>query len=139
MKSVKPDPRSLLETARSVRPKAYAPYSNYQVGAAVLMSDGRIFSGVNVENASYGLTMCAERVAVFAAIVAGGREVEAIAIVAAGHHLPWPCGACRQVLAEFGSDHTRVFVAAEDDLGNYQEATLFDLIPHAFGPSHLAG
>jgi len=97
------------------------------------MSDGRTFSGVNVENASYGLTICAERAALFMAVAAGSREVVAIAIVAAGTCLPWPCGACRQVLSEFGSDHTRIFVATEDALDGYREATLSELIPHAFG------
>ncbi len=93
---------SLVEAAWQARDRAYAPYSNFHVGAALLAADGRIFAGCNVENISYGLTNCAERVAIGAAIAAGTREFLAIAVVADTGVPISPCGACRQVLAEFG-------------------------------------
>ena len=92
----------LIDAAIAARLRAYAPYSNFQVGAAVLAADGRIFTGCNVENLSYGLTICAERNAIFAAVAAGIREFSAIAIVADTRQPISPCGACRQVMAEFG-------------------------------------
>ena len=94
--------QSLITTATAARLQAYAPYSNFLVGAALLAKDGRIFPGCNVENLSYGLTICAERNALFAAVTAGVREFEAIAIVADTREPISPCGACRQVMAEFG-------------------------------------
>ena len=94
--------QQLLAAATAVRLRAYAPYSNFQVGAALLAKDGRIFTGCNVENLSYGLTICAERNALFAAVAAGVREFDAIAIVADTREPVSPCGACRQVMAEFG-------------------------------------
>ncbi len=97
--------QSLLILAREVRAKAYAPYSNFPVGAALKARSGKIFYGCNVENLSFGLTCCAERNAVFAAVAAGEREFEAIAIVADSKEPVTPCGACRQVLAEFSFGH----------------------------------
>src|SRR5688572_3369116 len=94
--------KSLISAAISARLQAYAPYSNFQVGAALLGKDGSIFTGCNVENLSYGLTICAERNAICAAVAAGVREFEAIAIVADTREPVSPCGACRQVMAEFG-------------------------------------
>lgn len=93
---------SLMEAAWLARDRAYAPYSNFHVGAALLAADGRIFTGCNVENISYGLTNCAERVAIGAAVAAGVREFLAVAVVAETGVPISPCGACRQVLAEFG-------------------------------------
>jgi cytidine deaminase len=93
---------SLLEAAWLAREMAYAPYSNFHVGAALLAADGRVFTGCNVENISYGLTNCAERVAIGAAVAAGVREFLAVAVVADTGVPISPCGACRQVLAEFG-------------------------------------
>lgn len=123
----------LIELAREVRKNAYAPYSNYRVGAALLTSSGKIFTGCNVESAAYPTSMCAERVAVFKAASEGEREFVAIAVVSGNGGMP--CGACRQVLAEFGQE-TRVLIAdAEGQLR--QEAELAELLPGAFGPRDL--
>src|SRR5882757_848279 len=95
---------ALLAAAREVRQSAYAPYSHFQVGAALRTTSGRVFCGCNVENLSFGLTICAERAAVFAAVAAGETQFEAIAVVADSVQPVTPCGACRQVLAEFSTD-----------------------------------
>ena len=121
----------LLEAARAASRAAYCPYSNFHVGAAI-RAGGRIFVGANVENASYGLTVCAERTAMFAAVLAGCREVEAIAVACVDapegstYELLTPCGACRQVLAEFAGGDTPVII---DRVGRF---TLDDLLPKAF-------
>jgi len=121
---------ALIEAAQSARPNAYAPYSVYQVGAAILGADGRIYSGVNVENLSYGATVCAERNAIGAMVVAGCREIVAIAV--ATRDGVTPCGVCRQVIVEFCSDPTsvKVFSIAED--GRINEATVAELLPMRF-------
>lgn len=120
----------LIRRAASARRHAYAPYSSFHVGAAVLTSDGRVFTGSNVENASYGLTMCAERVAVFGAVAAGAGKP--IALVVSAEPAAWPCGACRQVLTEFAEPECPVIVAE----GARQVAwvALEELLPHAFSP-----
>src|SRR5271170_2476737 len=104
----------LLKQARVAMKNAYAPYSNFQVGAAVLLDDGRVFTGCNVENASYGLTICAERNAVFAAVAGSARKPEILAVAVVNHRgVPCsPCGACRQVLAEFGPRATVWYLGA---------------------------
>ena len=125
----------LVETANGVRRWAYIPYSHYAVGAALLTTSGKIYDGVNVENASYPNTVCAERVAVFKAISEGERSFQAIAVVTrnAGN----PCGDCRQVLAEFGQD-TLVIIA--DESGKiHRQVTVADLLPGAFTPQDLLG
>ncbi len=123
----------LISEAIAARQKAYAPYSNYAVGAALLTASGRIYKGVNVENAAYPATMCAERVAVFNAITQGERQFVAVAVVTANGGTP--CGSCRQVLAEFSLE-TRVLIAdAEGHL--ISEATVADLLPGAFGAKDL--
>ncbi len=128
---------TLLDHARKARRHAYAPYSGYSVGAAVWCEDGRIFTGANVENASYGLTVCAERVAVFRAVSEGARRIAAVAVVT--HDGGTPCGACRQVLAEFGGEHTLIWCAAEEN-GDVEEYLLGDLLPRAFYlPERQAG
>ncbi len=124
---------ALLALAVEARSRSYSPYSHYAVGAALLCADGRVFQGCNVENASFGLTNCAERTAVFKAVSEGEREFTAIAI-AAGGSAPWPCGACRQVLNEFAPD-LRVLVTWD---GHVDEAPLSQLLPHGFGPKDLA-
>jgi len=123
----------LIQMAIEARQRAYAPYSNYRVGAALLTASGRFFTGCNVENAAYPTSLCAERVAVFKAVSEGEREFVAIAVVTG--NAGTPCGSCRQVLAEFGLE-TRVLIAdAEGSLK--QEAALSDLLPGAFGPGDL--
>jgi cytidine deaminase len=123
----------LIQIAIEVRDHAYAPYSNYQVGAALLAASGRIYDGVNIENAVYPMTICAERVAVFKAISQGEREFSAIAVVTANGGSP--CGSCRQVLAEFGLDTLVLIVNGEGKL--LWEATIAELLPGAFGPQDL--
>lgn len=122
----------LLSLARKAMERSYSPYSHYPVGAALLCADGRIFQGCNIENASFGLTNCAERTAVFKAISEGANEFTAIAI-ASRQSAPWPCGACRQVLNEFAPD-IRILVTWD---GGTDEAALSDLLPHGFGPKSL--
>ena len=119
---------SLLVQARAVREKAYAPYSKFAVGAALRSKSGRVFCGCNVENLSFGLTCCAERNAVFAAVAEGEREFDAIAIIADAKDPVTPCGACRQVLAEFGLD---VEVCSSNLEGATFTATLRELLPRA--------
>ena len=125
--------QKLIHQAREARQRAYAPYSNYLVGAALVSRSGRFFTGANVENAAYPTSMCAERVAVFKAVSEGEREFIAIAVVTANGGSP--CGACRQVLAEFGL-HITVLVA-DSDGRLLQESTLQELLPGAFGPGSL--
>ena len=119
----------LLAAAQAARRHAYAPYSKFRVGAAVLAVDGKIFTGCNVENASYGLTICAERVAVTNAVSAGCRRFQAVAIVAPSARST-PCGACRQVLAEFGE--MLVVCADSSRLATAQLYRLSELLPAAF-------
>lgn len=119
---------ALLDAARAARAFAHTPYSKYSVGAALLGKDGRVYTGCNVENASFGLTNCAERTAVFKAVSEGQKEFEAIAI-AADQTPPWPCGACRQVLSEFAPD-LRVLITWGE--GKVAHSTLDRLLPHSF-------
>lgn len=118
----------LLSAAREAQAHAWAPYSHFQVGAAVLTEDGRVFQGCNVENASFGLTVCAERNAIAATVVAGAVP-RVVAVVGPQVGLP-PCGACRQVLAEFGLD-LQVVLTSPDPPG-YRLITVRDLLPEAF-------
>ncbi len=113
---------------------AYAPYSQFRVGAALLGADGRIFTGANVENASYGLAMCAERVAVGAAAAAGVRSFAAIAIAGDGPDGVFPCGACRQVLSEFSQN--MLVIRCRPD-GSYEKRNLRDLIPAPFSGHNI--
>lgn len=124
------DERHLLAAARAVRAHAHAPYSRFRVGAAVLDERGRIHVGCNVENASYGLTVCAERNAVAAAIAAGARQIRAVAVVTSLRPPARPCGACRQVLLERGSPDAVVLLASA--AGPAEERRLGDLLPESF-------
>lgn len=134
----------LVQSARATRTNAYAPYSHYAVGAAVLADDGRIFPGCNVENAAYGATVCAERVAVWSAVAAGARRLVAAAVVTKGGGTP--CGCCRQVLYEFGGDELVVVVAAAGETSHeavgeaapVRRFRLAELLPEAWGPGDLA-
>jgi cytidine deaminase len=121
--------KQLVQLAFQALGNAHAPYSDYQVGAALLCADGSVFSGCNVENASYGLTNCAERTAVFSAIAAGHKNFKAIAIASSKAPTPFPCGACRQVLAEFCGPGFEVNIA---DGENIKTLTLGELLPHTF-------
>lgn len=125
-----PELDELLSAAREARERAYAPYSKFRVGAALAAGDGNVFFGSNVENASYGLSMCAERAAVFAAVAAGFREFTAIAVAGPDGERTSPCGACRQVLAEFNPKMTIVFTDAETPV----TTSLSELLPYSFGP-----
>lgn len=124
----------LLEAARAAATRAYAPYSGYRVGAAVMDGTGAIHAGCNVENASYGLTVCAERNAVGAAVASGATHLTAVAIFTRSSPPATPCGACRQVLSEFAGPTTPVYLI--NDLGEQVVQRLGDLLPGVF---HLSG
>lgn len=126
---------TLVQSAIAVRQWVYAPYSNYPVGAALLSKSGLIYDGVNIENAAYPMAICAERTAIFKAVSEGEREFEAIAVVTRDGGSP--CGACRQVLAEFGVE-TVVLIANESGEVVW-ETTVEELLPGAFLPSNLQG
>ena len=123
------DPQQLIQLATEVSERAYAKYSNFRVGAAVLTDDGQVYVGCNVENASYGLTICAERSAVFSAVAGGASKIVAVGIYTPTDHLVTPCGACRQVLTEF-SANMQVFIG--NRAGQMQEYSLAALLPHNF-------
>lgn len=120
--------QELLNAALSARERAYAPYSNFLVGAAVLAKSGKIYTGCNIENASYGLTVCAERNALFSAVGAGEREFTALCVVGDTEAPIFPCGACRQVMAEFKIP--RIILA--NLRGDVKEYTLEELLPYGF-------
>lgn len=126
----------LHQAARAAAPAAYAPYSRFAVGAAVMTDNGDIFTGVNVENASFGLTICAERNAIFSAITAGKRRITALAVYTPTETTTLPCGACRQVLQEFAPE---AVVYTLCDGPESEEETLSRLLPRPFGPANLAG
>ncbi|HCM91876.1 MAG TPA: cytidine deaminase [Lachnospiraceae bacterium] len=132
----------LIKEAFEARRASYAPYSGFRVGAALINRDGRVVRGCNVENASYGLSNCAERTAVFKAVSEGLRDFEAIAIVGGTEEgdetlgFAYPCGACRQVLREFTIPETFKVIIARS-VNDYEEYTLKELLPHSFGPDNL--
>lgn len=141
MANTTPTDAELLERARHAQQRAYAPYSRFSVGAALLLSDGRVIEGCNFENASYGLAICAERNAVGGALVGSparevgeaGLRIEAVAVVGKPGEPCFPCGACRQVLREF--DCGRVILEDGDGPRSYDFDT--DILPHSFGPEAL--
>jgi cytidine deaminase len=123
------NPAELVKIARQAQQQAYAPYSDFRVGAALLTAGGQVYTGANVENASYGLTVCAERIAVFKAVLAGERQLQSIAITGSGPGHIYPCGACLQVLAEF-APHLTIIAANEKD--EIKEYNLSELLPQVF-------
>lgn len=128
-------PENLIDLAKEAMLKAYAPYSGYKVGAALLCADGTIYQGCNIENAAYGPTNCAERTAIFKAVYDGHREFVAMAVCGGKDGIVSgtfpPCGVCRQVIREFCKDDFAIYLA--DDQG-YQTVTLAQLLPHSFQP-----
>lgn len=133
MTPVAPD---LVARAIAAQAKAYAPYSKFNVGAAIVM-DGQVFEGANVENASYPLAVCAERTAISAAVIAGARTLEAVAVCTSASPPSSPCGACRQVLLEFAADPAKVIVTAVNPAGEHRSWTLAELIPDGFSGREL--
>jgi cytidine deaminase len=130
----RPDYATLAEAAIAARSLAYAPYSRFQVGAAVLTSSGRLFQGGNIENAAYPMTVCAERVALFSAYAAGEREIVALAVVTDTDDVASPCGACRQVIFELAPRATLLLLNTR---GAQRVVRPQDLLPHGFGPAQL--
>ncbi|NJP40392.1 cytidine deaminase [Oscillospiraceae bacterium HV4-5-C5C] len=137
------DPDRLIQAALQARQRAWAPYSGFGVGAAILAVSGKIYTGCNIENASYGATICAERAAVAQAVSAGERYFSAVAVVGfsscvrpADRPLAWPCGICRQVLSEFSGPDLPVYVARSAT--DYVMLTLGQLLPYQFGSDQLA-
>jgi cytidine deaminase len=130
------DKTNLIKAAAATRENAFAPYSNFKVGAAVETDGGEIFTGCNVESASFGLTICAERVAIFSAVAAGHNRIRRIAVVADTEDLTAPCGACRQIIWEFGGD---IEVELSNLVGKSQTLGMKDLLPSAFDRHSLTG
>lgn len=125
----------LLQIAKDAKTRAYAPYSNFRVGAALLTVDGEIYSGVNVENASYGLTNCAERTAIFKAVSEGERYFKAIAVASDSENFITPCGACRQVMMELGGKDLDVIISKNN--GEIRILKLEELLPLSFTKNSL--
>ena len=133
MSLTRPEKQSIIDLANAARQHAYAPYSKYHVGAALRTKSGRLFTGVNIENAAYPHTMCAERVAIFKAVSEGEKEFEVISVVTDNGGSP--CGGCRQVLAEFGLDTIVLIANGQGEL--LKEMTVKELLPEAFTPEKL--
>ncbi|AYD41170.1 cytidine deaminase [Clostridium fermenticellae] len=129
------DYKKLVYKAFEGRKNAYAPYSNFKVGAAVLAEDDKIYTGCNIENASYGATNCAERTAIFKAVSEGNRTIKAIAIVGVENNYTFPCGICRQVIAEFALKDAEIIIGKGED--EYLIKTLEELLPGAFTKEDL--
>jgi cytidine deaminase len=128
------EPNVLIVPARECLDRAYAPYSGLRVAAALLDDRGRLFTGVNIENISYGLSMCAERVAIFSALAAGARRITALAVTSSGADLLSPCGACRQVMAEFADADVPVYC---DTGGAVRRFSVAELLPAGFAAAQL--
>lgn len=127
--------KDLIKIAIEARENSYSPYSNFKVGAALLCKGGKVYKGTNVENCGYGPSNCAERSAIFSAISNGERKFEAIAIVGDGNGICYPCGVCRQVMAEFFDKNTKIICAQDENV--FEVHTISDLLPHAFSPKDL--
>ncbi|MDR7000061.1 cytidine deaminase [Neobacillus niacini] len=130
------DIQTLIDQAIEARKKAYTPYSNFQVGAAILTKNNQVFLGCNIENASYGLTNCAERTAIFKAVSEGEKEIEAIVVIGDTDGPISPCGACRQVMAEFCDENTKIILT--NLKGEIEEITINELLPGFFSSKDLA-
>lgn len=126
--------KQLFDAAKRALENAYAPYSKFRVGAAIRTRQGEIFTGCNIENSSYGLTVCAERIALFKAVSEGQKEFDVLALISESPNAVAPCGACRQVLAEFAPD-LRILLCTPE--GIQKETTISELLPLAFGPKDL--
>ncbi|HSH36318.1 cytidine deaminase [Schnuerera sp.] len=125
--------KQLIKKALEAQKKAYVPYSKFRVGAALLTEDGEVYTGCNIEIASYSPTLCAERTAIFKAVSEGHRNIKTIAIVGDSDYT-YPCGVCRQVIREFGKDATIIIANTEEDFKEYK---LDELLPYSFGPEDL--
>ncbi|WP_210364929.1 cytidine deaminase [Bacillus sp. REN3] len=129
------DKNILIEKAIEARSKAYVPYSDFQVGAAIITGNDNLYLGCNIENASYGLTNCAERTAIFKAVSEGEKEIKAIAVVGDTEGPISPCGACRQVIAEFATDETKIYLANLN--GDVKETTIDEILPGYFSSKDM--
>ncbi|WP_040195022.1 cytidine deaminase [Clostridium culturomicium] len=127
--------KELVKLSIEAREKAYVPYSNFKVGAAVEMEDGSVYTGCNIENASYGAANCAERTAIFKAVSEGHTSIKKIAVVGDMSAFTSPCGICRQVIAEFASDDIEIIIVKNEE--EYQVKTLEEILPGAFRKSDL--
>ena len=125
----------LVETARKAKEKAYAPYSGFKVGAAVLTENGNVYTGVNIENASYGATNCAERTAIFKAVSEGETRIKKVAVIGDSESIVHPCGMCRQVMAEFADGNMRIICS--NKYGNYKVFSLDEMLPNSFNQKTL--
>ena len=126
-------PEQLINAAKQAREAAYTPYSHFKVGAAALTADGNLYTGCNIENASYGLTVCAERTAIFSAVAAGEKRISTVAVIADTPKPTAPCGACRQVMAEFGVE----YVVMANIKGDSCQIKLSELLPLSFSSSDM--
>jgi cytidine deaminase len=124
----------LIKMAIEAREKAYVPYSGFKVGAAILTKEGKVFTGCNIESASYSPTICAERTALAKAVSEGYRDIDAVVVVGSLGKLSYPCGVCRQMIREFGED-IKIIVAKSTE--EYKEYTIRELLPESFGPEDL--
>jgi len=129
------DFKELIIEAIKAKETAYAPYSNFKVGSAILTSDGKVYTGCNIENASFGATNCAERTAIFKAVSEGHKDIEAIAVVGDLNNYTFPCGICRQVINEFAAEDIKIIVAKNEN--EYLVKTMEEILPGAFSKGDL--
>ncbi|WP_138204771.1 cytidine deaminase [Haloimpatiens lingqiaonensis] len=127
--------KALIYKAKEAREKAYSPYSNFKVGAAVLMENGEVYTGCNIENASFGATNCAERTAIFKAVSEGARTIKAIALIGSEEEFTYPCGICRQVISEFADEDMKIIIAK--NLEEYIVKNLDEILPGPFTKKDL--